>query len=278
MINLEKIFLKTENFIRKNKGLITTIGACVGVCATVYFTAKATLKIEETLKDCDIDVSLKSKKKEVVKHCMKPAASAALTIFCIILTYKFGKAAEAGALTLLAGATELSRRYREGVIDSGKLSPEEEEKIFENAHHTIEDDIPPIPQDEDYNKYELFKEELTGEYFWATKETILNAEISLNRNVRLKCCETFWFFLSCLTDNGTFDDYKKGAERCGWCDYAEEEYGYAYVDICTKKCVDEETGREYTFIYYPYLPHADFEDVDWTDGKNYEVVKLMKSR
>lgn len=277
MINFEKIFKTSERFIRKNKGLITTIGAIAGLGVSLYLTAKATVKVEEIL-DVAQPGDEKEVRKEVIKEVSKPAMTTALTIFCIVLTYRFGKQAEAGLLTLVAGAGETFRRYREGVIDSGKLSPEEEEKIFDKAHHTIEDDIPPLPQDEDYNKYELFKEELTGEFFWATKETILNAEISLNRNVNIKCCETFWFFLQCLTDNGTFDDYRNGAERCGWCDYAEEEYGYRYVDICTKKCTDEETGREYTYIYYPYLPHADFEDVDWTDGKNYEVTRLLKSR
>ena len=127
-MNFEKIFKRSKSFIKKNKGLITTIGACVGVGATIYFTAKATTKVEKILQDKDNEIAIKCQTKNVVKACVKPACAAALTIFCIVLTYRFGKQAEAGLLSLLAGAEAMRRSYREAVIDSDKLSPEEEEE------------------------------------------------------------------------------------------------------------------------------------------------------
>lgn len=280
MIKFENLFLKGEKFVSKNKGLLTTICASIGVGVTIYLTSKATLKIEKTLKEVHTPEECKSVKKEVVKEALKPATSAALTIFCILLTYKFGKETEAGLLTLLAGAEAMRRSYREEVIDSGKFSPEEEEKIFEksilNEEYT---NSKPLPKKENYDNYILYKESLTGEYFYAEPKDINIAEIKLNRNINIGEYECFWFFLQCLTDNDTFKDYKNGALNCGWCSKgwgSEEKYGYSYVDICQKQMVDEETGREYVLIYYPFLPHADYEDVDLIDDKVYEVTRILK--
>lgn len=278
-MNIEKIFKRSESFIKKNKGLFTTIGACIGVGATIYFTVKATTKVEKILQDKDNEIAIKCQKKEVVKACVKPACAAALTIFCIVLTYRFGKQTEAGLLSLVAGAEAMRRSYREAVIDSGKLSPEEEEELYlksiTNDNYT---DAKPLPEKENYEEYKLYKEELTGEYFYATEKDILEAEIKLNRNVNIKYCESFWFWLQCLTDNDTFKEYKNGATRCGWSSLAlgtEEAYGYQYVDICKKEMVDE-NGREYTLLYYPFPPHADYEDIDLCSEKTYEVTRILK--
>lgn len=278
-MNFELILKKSTSFVKKNKGLITTIGACVGVCILPYFTAKATLKIEEILKNKNSDVAIKSQKKEVVKACVKPAVTTALTIFCILLTYRFGKQAEAGLLSLVAGGSALMKEYRKQMVESGAMSPDEECDCYEAAMNAL--DKKPLPEKENYEDYKLYKEELTGEYFYAKPNDILVAEIKLNRNVNLGDFESFWFWLQCLTDNDTFKDYKNGAERCGWTSVgwgAEEKYGYRYVDICQKQMVDEKTGREYTLIYYPFLPHADYEDVDLCAQETYEVTRVLKCR
>lgn len=278
-MNIEKIIKRSESFIKKNKGLITTIGACIGVGATIYFTVKATTKVEKILQDKDNEIAIKSQKKEVVKACVKPTCAAALTIFCIVLTYRFGKQTEAGLLSLLAGAEAMRRSYREQVIDSGKLSPEEEEELYlksiTNDNYT---DAKPLPSKENYDDYKLYKEELTGEYFYANPKDILVAELKLNRNISIGEYESFWFWLQCLTDNDTFKDYRNGALRCGWCSKgwgSEEAYGYSYVVICQKDCVDD-NGREYTLLYYPFLPHADYEDIDLCSDKTYEVTRILK--
>ena len=282
MYNLENIFKKGEKFVYKNRGLLTTIGAVVGVGITIYFTAKATVKIEHVLNEVHTPEECKTVRKTVVKHALKPAAAAALTIFCIVLTYRFGKAAEAGFMSALAGAEALRRSYREHVLDSEKFSPEEEQKIFEES---IADDkytdAKPLPTKEDYNDYILYKEELTGEYFYAKPEDILVAELKLNRNISIGEYESFWFWLQCLTENDTFKCYKKGALTAGWCSKgwgSEEKYGYSYVDICQKKMTDEETGREYTLLYYPFPPHADYEDVDLCDDRDYIIGRILASR
>lgn len=278
MLNLEKIYKVSTNFIKKNKGLITTIAASIGVGITIYTTAKATIKIEEILIDVKTSEECKDVKKTVVKQAAKPAIAAALTIFCIVLTYKFGKQAEAGLLSLLAGSTAVMKEYRKQMVDSGVMSPDEECDCYEAAMNSLDK---PLPEKENYEEYKCYKEELTGEYFYATPNDILIAELKLNRNISLGDYESFWFWLQCLTDNDTFKDYKHGAVNCGWCSKgwgSEGKYGYAYVDICQKQMVDEKTGREYTLIYYPFLPHADYEDIDLCDDKTFEVLKLIKSR
>lgn len=278
-MNFEHILKKSSSFVKKNKGLITTIGACVGVGLNIYFTAKATIKIEEILKNKDCDVAIKSQKKEVVKACVKPAVTTALTIFCIVLTYRFGKQAEAGLLSLVAGGSALMKEYRKQMVESGAMSPDEECDCYEGAMNALDDK--PLPEKENYEDYKLYKEELTGEYFYAKPNDILVAELKLNRNISIGEYEDFWFLLQCLTENDTFKDYKKGAMRCGWCSKgwgSEEKYGYAYVDICQKQMVDEKTGREYILIYYPFPPHADYEDVDPLDGNMYEVSRVLKCR
>lgn len=275
-MNLDYILKKSMNFVKKNKGLITTIGACVGVAATVYFTAKATLKVEEILKNKENDIAIKSQKKEVVKACAKPAATAALTIFCIVLTYRFGKQTEAGLLSLLAGSAAVMKEYRKQMVESGAMSPDEECDCYEAAQRALDESE--LPKKENYDNYILYKEELTGEFFYAEPNDISIAEIKLNRNINLGECESFWFWLQCLTDDDTFKDYEQGAKRCGWSSKgwgSEEKYGYAYVDVYQKKCVDE-NGREYVLIYYPFLPHVDYEDPDLNDEKTYEVTRVMK--
>ena len=280
MINLDSLLSKSGKFIKKNKGLLTTIGACIGVGATIYFTVKATTKVEKILENKDNEIAIKCQKKEVVKACVKPACSAALTIFCIVLTYKFGKQAEAGLLSLLAGAEAMKRSYREAVIDSGKLSPEEEEELYlKSINNDDYTDAKPLPPKENYDEYKLYKESLTGEYFYAKPNDIIIAELKLNRNISIGEYESFWCFLQCLTDNDTFKEYKNGALRCGWCSKgwgSEEQYGYSYVDVCQKEMVDEESGREYTLIYYPFPPHADYEDIDLCGDKTYEVTRILK--
>lgn len=274
-MNIEKIIKRSESFIKKNKGLITTIGACIGVGATIYFTVKATTKVEKILQNKDNEIAIKCQKKEVVKTCVKPACAAALTIFCIVLTYRFGKQAEAGLLSLVAGGSALMKEYRKQMVDSGAMSPDEECDCYEAAMNSLDK---PLPPKENYDDYKLYKEELTGEYFYAKPNDIIIAELKLNRNINIKEYEDFWFWLQCLTDNDTFKEYKNGALRCGWCSKgwgSEEKYGYAYADICQKDCVDD-NGREYTLLYYPFLPHADYEDIDLSDDNTYEVTRILK--
>lgn len=274
-MNIEKIIKRSESFIKKNKGLITTIGACIGVGATIYFTVKATTKVEKILQDKDNEIAIKCQKKEVVKACVKPACAAALTIFCIVLTYRFGKKAEAGLLSLVAGGSAIMKEYRKQMVDSGVMSPDEESDCYEAAMNALDK---PLPPKENYEDYKLYKEELTGEYFYAKPNDILVAELKLNRNINIGEYEDFWFWLQCLTDNDTFKEYKNGALRCGWCSKgwgSEEKYGYSYVDICQKDCVDD-NGREYTLLYYPFAPHADYEDVDLWEDKSYEVTRILK--
>lgn len=278
-MKFDECLKKGEKFIYKNRGLLSTIGAIVGVGVTVYLTAKATLKIEETLKDVKTPLECKKVKKTVIKAAAKPATAAALTIFCIVLTYKFGKAAEAGLLSLVAGGYETLKQYREGVLDAGNIDPETEEKIFEEALTAQPDK--PLPEKENYDEYVLYKESLTGEFFYANPKDILVAEIKLNRNINIGEYESFWFFLQCLTENDTFNDYKNGAINCGWCSKgwgSEEKYGYSYVDVCKKQMVDERTGREYILLYYPFLPHADYEDVDLIDDRTCCVTRVLKGR
>lgn len=275
-MNIEKILMKSEAFIKKNKGLLTTIGACIGVGATIYFTAKATVKVEKILKNKDNEIEIKDQTKNVVKACIKPSCAAALTIFCIVLTYRFSKQAEAGLLSLLAGSAAVMKEYRKQMVESGVMSPDEECDCYEAAQRALDESE--LPKKENYDNYILYKEELTGEFFYAEPNDISIAEIKLNRNINIGECESFWFWLQCLTDNDTFKDYEQGAKRCGWSSKgwgSEEKYGYAYVDVCQKKCVDE-NGREYVLIYYPFLPHADYEDPDLIDEKTYEVTRIMK--
>lgn len=277
MFNLESIFIKGEKFVKKNKGLITTIAACVGVGITIYTTAKATVKIERILDNKESEESIKAQTKNVAKACVKPACATALTIFCIVLTYKFGKQEEAGLLSLLAGSGAIMNEYRKNMVDSGVMSPDEEVDCYQEALNNL--DSKELPKKENYDEYKLYKEELTGEYFYAKPNDITIAELKLNRNINIGEYEEFWFWLQCLTDNDTFAEYKNGALRCGWCSKgwgSEEKYGYAYVDICQKQMVDEKTGREYILLYYPFLPHADYEDVDLCDDRTYEVTKILK--
>lgn len=277
MNNLEKCFIKGKHFCKKNKGLFSTIGAIAGLGLTIYLTSKATLKVERTLNEVHTPEEVKNVKKTVVKEVAKPAITTAITIFCIVLTYRFGKQTEAGLLSIIAGGSALMKEYRKQMVESGAMSPDEECDCYEAAMTALDDK--PLPEKENYENYKLYKEELTGEFFYAKPEDILKAEIYLKDGIAYNDYESFWLWLTTLTDADTFDEYKNGATNCGWCSVgwgSEEKYGYRYVEICQKEMVDEKTGREYTLIYYPFLPHADYEDVDLNDDGEYTVVHLLK--
>lgn len=292
MNNLEKCFIKGKHFCKKNKGLFSTIGAIAGLGLTIYLTSKATLKVERTLNEVHTPEEVKNVKKTVVKEVAKPVITTAITIFCIVLTYRFGKQTEAGLLSIIAGGNALMKEYRKQMVESGAMSPDEECDRYEAAMNAL--DEKPLPEKEKYDGYKLYKEELTGEFFFAKPEDILKAEIHLKDGIAYNEYESFWTWLQCLVDSSDtnpdlgndidlfkniFNTYKNGALNCGWCSVgwgSEEKYGYRHVEICQKEMVDEKTGRDYTLIYYPFLPHADYEDIDLCDDKEYTVVRLMK--
>ena len=277
-MSIEKIFLKSTNFVKKNRNLITTIGALVGLGTTIYFTAKATTKVESILKDKNDETEIKSQKKEVVKACVKPAVSTAITIACILLSFKYAKQTEAGLLAIIAGSEAMRRSYREAVLDSG-IDPEEEAKIYEKSLVNPEYfDAKPLPPKDDYSNYKKYKESLTGEFIYLDPKDLLEAQIKLNRNINIKGDESFWFFLQCIDTNDTFKDYRDGAIRCGWTQGAEGTYGYSYVDICTQTIIDADNGDEYELIYYPFAPHCDYEEVDYESNRDYTVSRVLKSR
>ena len=195
-------------------------------------------------------------------------------------------------MSIIAGSSALMNEYRKNLVDSGVMSPDEEVDCYQEALNKIQPkDIPENPstlKNENYDNYKLYKEELTGIYFWAKPEDILHAEIHLKDGIAYKDYADFWMWLNditCSMDKDAREEalkpFKNGALNCGWSSVgwgSEEKYGYRYVEICQKEMTDEATGEEYTLIYYPFAPHTDYEDIDLWDESEYTVCRLLPSK
>lgn len=247
----DKIFKTTAKFCIRHSVEIAMCVAGVGVALTVYTTSKATLKVNDIVKDESLT------KADKVKKSIKPAAPAvasiALTYAAISAMFILGKKRQAALLAILASTQQVFQQYRNNVRNEKGSS--EEAKIF--AKSTVEAknldkriDSIPVPKD---NKL-IWCESITGQFFEAEEIDVLRAEYVLNMLLVKEGEVTLNEFFNALgideTDEGNIYGW---SQELGY-----DWFGYMWVDF-QHVIHRDKSGREYRLITYTYLPHLNYD-------------------
>ena len=247
----DNIFKTTAKFCIKHSVEIAMGVAGVGVALTVYTTSKATLKVNDIVKDESLT------KADKVKKSIKPAAPAvasiALTYAAISAMFILGKKRQAALLAILASTQQVFQHYRNNVRNEKGSS--EEAKIF--AKSTVEAknldkriDSIPVPKD---NKL-IWCESITGQFFEAEEIDVLRAEYVLNMLLVKEGEVTLNEFFNALgideTDEGNIYGW---SQELGY-----DWFGYMWVDF-QHVIHRDKSGREYRLITYTYLPHLNYD-------------------
>ena len=269
----DNIFKTTAKFCIKHSVEIAMGVAGVGVALTVYTTSKATLKVNDIVKDESLT------KADKVKKSIKPAAPAvasiAITYAAISAMFILGKKRQAALLAILASTQQVFQQYRNNVRNEKGSS--EEAKIF--AKSTVEAknldkriDSIPVPKD---NKL-IWCESITGQFFEAEEVDVLRAEYVLNMLLVKEGEVTLNEFFNALgideTDEGNIYGW---SQELGY-----DWFGYMWVDF-QHVIHRDKSGREYRLITYPYLPHLNYDQCFDSEhkpvlteiiGEEYDVV------
>ena len=247
MSAFDKIFKTCAKWCVKHSVEIAMSGAIVGVGLTVFTTSRATLAINNIVKEEDLS------KKEKVKLSIKPALPAAASVIfataSIAAMYHFGKKKQAALLGLLISTQQVFQRYRNnriGEVGIKKESEEFSEAVVESKK--LDDKRLDIPKKEDEL---IFCESCSGQFFSAKLSDIYKAMYLANREFIIKGELELneWFDL--LGIDNRDDRYGFGWDQSmGW-----EFFGYQFIDICLVPHFDK-SGKEYRLITYPFMPHT----------------------
>ena len=245
---------KFLGLVKKNASKILLVTTLASYGASLYFTAKSALAVNEIV---DTPTTKKEDRKRIIKACTPSAITTALTISCIIFTYIHNKKQEALLTGMLISSQQLFNKYRQNVrIDA---SDEEDISLMSESVAELKNtDEFESPRELEPNEH-WWCESITGEFFVLSEEDYIAAERDINRSMQLRDEVSFndWLHLLGLpfTDEG---------DRYGWSVYSDEFYGYKFIDTNIKKMKTKD-GLEYYLITYPFMPHSDYECPDWDD-------------
>ena len=256
MSAFDKIFKTCAKWCVKHSVEIAMTGAIVGVGLTVFTTSRATLAINNIVKEEDL--SKKEKAKLSIKPALPAAASVIFATASIAAMYHFGKKKQAALLGLLISTQQVFQRYRNntkkeiGSVQEGCLYSETvaETKGYDNNGL----DLPKTEEEE------IFCESISGQFFTAKPKDIYSAAYNVNRQFAYRGEVEFndWLELLKLDDEEMLYGF-------GWCqDQGFEFYGYQFIEIDIQPRTNKD-GKKYKLITYPFLPHnidIDANDVD----------------
>lgn len=226
--------------------LLVTAG--VGMLVTVYFTAKNTPEAQRRK-----EISLEEKKSATGDENTK-------------LTFMESAKAQVGAYApaIVSGVATIGTMIGSEVINEKNLN-ESKKKYDEfkkqvdkidgkGSAKFIEKSVEEKKKDEKkgkpWDEEERFRIVFQGHsvQFDATREDVLTAIYELNRTFHINGIATFNEFLYYLGQ----PPVEEGNDR-GWeCYIGESVYGYTWIDIGLKECIDEPGVTE---IYMPVYPH-----------------------
>lgn len=247
---------KFLGLVKKNASKILLATTLVSYGASLYFTAKSALAVNEIV---DTPTTKKEDRKRIIKACTPSAITTALTISCIIFTYIHNKKQEALLTGMLISSQQLFNKYRQNV----RIDASEEEDIS-----LMSDSVAELKKSDEFESPRelepgevLYCESITGEFFVMNEKDFINAEMTINKLMHLQDEVTFNEWLELLhlpkTDEG---------DKYGWSVYSDEFYGYKNIDVKTKE-MKAKDGTTYQLIVYICMPHCDYEcpDGPWID-------------
>lgn len=246
-MNIQHDFFKFSQSVKYHAPEILTVCSVIGTIATVFFTAKATLKVEEIYKEESNqglepdDPDMKEVVKRSIPHVILPLSLAAGTVACTIGANVTNRKQQA---TLIGACTTAEAMLAE--IKS-KLTDEEKKRINQEIAEDNRPENLESPKDDDDTP--LFYDEYRHEYFTLPMEEFNNARYRLNRNLQCRfdvSLNEWWAFLGLsLQDFGEYN---------GWdWDMLNIAYGMPWVDIEAVKIVNDD-GFTYYAIDYGTTP------------------------
>lgn len=237
--------------VKKHSGKILLATTLISYGASLYFTAKGALKVNEIV---DKDVEKKVKRKEIIKAVAPSAISTVIGISCIIFSYINNEKKIAAITGALVTAERTLHKYRRN------LSQDQDREITrdiysEKAEHVFDETYEYGPSELEPDEA-LFCESMTGKTFVMKERDFALAMNEINRNMQLKDAVSFNEWLAFLG----LDPIPEG-EQYGWSVYSEEFYGYKFIDFWVDN-MEFKDGTPYKLITYPFLPHSDYECPD----------------
>ena len=250
-MNIQHEFFKFGQHVKYHAPEILTVCSVVGTIATVIFTAKATLKINEVCEE-ELKDGKELDKKEVIKkslpHVILPLSLAAGSIACTIGANVTNRNQQA----TLFGAYQMAEATLSEI--KSRLTDEEKDRIEQDI---AKDDKPedleaPTDGDDTPLFYDLFRHE----YFSLPMQDFVIARYKLNRNLQLRgdaSLNEWWALLDLkLQDFGEYN---------GWdWDELSASYSQAWIDIEARKIVNDDGFTYYAIDYI--IPPSRPEDYD----------------
>ena len=248
---------------KRHGGLILTVGTCLGVGATAFFTGKAVLEADKVLKDIpEEDLKTFDTKKKLAKIYWKPVVAGAVTIACSIGGYAMGKKAQAGFIAAYTLLSSRFSKYREEVgQDCDTLAMEDvnqsviqeyADEVVEETHE--EDDILWV---DDYHK----------KPYWAKESDMWRGLHYLNKEIFEPTFHKGYATLNEFCDVACIPE-AEGGDILGWSlDYLIEDYDCYIMDIYWTEVTvtNPRTGlpaRAY-YLQFPTEPIVEYIDKYW---------------
>ena len=179
-MRINRFFRRVSKTLTKNMGTGLAVGAMIGVAVTCYFVAKETPEAKKNLEELDEESGTLEKAKTAVKSYKKSIASALVTEG-MIFGSNFANKKEIAALTAF-GMSQIGKRaeVEKATKDIlGDKSGEVQKKIVETKLHQ-----PEVLETAIYTGHGnvLCYEPLTGHFFYASQNYILNEALSLDKD------------------------------------------------------------------------------------------------
>ena len=247
-----------NRFLNKHSATILTVLGGVGLVLTTITAVKATVKAVKIIDAVKIDsvevgndVDVELTKAEVVSHvwkCYIPTSMImASTLICIIAANGLNKRKQAALTSAYVLLETTYKQYREKVKEL--YGNEADENVvreigLDNVNRCDMD------SSDDPNVL-LFYDGWRGEYFQATMDDVLRAELTVNRRLSVMRSATLNDFYTALHLSPTEE-----GRVLGWTIRdGQVQYGYSFIDFIHDKAITND-GLEVYIILMPIEPHV----------------------
>lgn len=237
-----------------SKSALLTIGACTGVVLTALAASYGGLKVNEVLRNEEMEK--KAKIKASVKHYIPTLVAASATMACIIANHKMNRAEIASIISASGLSAGLITKYRnaivqkygeEGLDEINQIIAEEADQVnmYAPGFISLNKGLPT------YGEVVLFHDQYTDKWFESTIPQVLQAEYHLNRMFTINAEGAS--LADWLAYLGLENDIPDSDKLC-WCSWIED--GVYWLDFDHTK-VNKEGGGYYYEITMTFPPEVE---------------------
>lgn len=257
-----------KNILANTSPMALAFIGSAGVVVTAISAAKQGRKLERKLAEesrSRVDISKDEIRKLTLKTYIPTAAFALSTIACIMSGTIVGRKQTASITAAYALLERSYAEYKDKVkdifgLDGEKFVHDAIAKANEDPEaepRSYANDTKACPEKQDISQEHLFYDEFSNTYFNSTMEKVLEAELTINKNLAKDSCARYEDWLDILGREITDDD-----RVLGWSYGAGAEfYGYSWIDF-EHEFVKMDDGLECWSISMPFPPTPDFLQYD----------------